>query len=265
MTHRFPGVDPDGVAIAVWEAQAGPADPHLTTAGLAAAAVARGATILSRTEVASLDEGPREVTVTTTDGTRYGCGRLLIAAGPWTSRLTAQLGVDLPLHAERHIVGVLGEDPGGARAPFVIIDVAAGYYSAPQRGGQTLLGALDPAPAADPDGRIEPVGDAEFAWLAEAYTSRVPAPLPGRRAGGWASLYDVSPDWQPVVGRIGERVFVDAGTSGHGFKLAPALGDHVAGLLADEPPDPALAQFDPGRFAAGARLAGGFGTARILG
>ncbi|MFI5915113.1 hypothetical protein [Dactylosporangium sp. NPDC051541] len=67
-----------------------------------------------------------------------------------------------------------------------------------------------------------------------------------------------------MTGRVSERVFVDAGTSGHGFKLAPVWGDHVARLLLDVP-DPRLAQFSPARFTAGAGLAAGFGAARILG
>ena len=82
--------------------------------------------------------------------------------------------------------------------------------------------------------------------------------------GGWASVYDVSPDWQPVIGQVAENVFVDAGTSGHGFKLAPALGRHVAALLLDSP-DPRLARFSPDRFAAHRPLRAGFGDRRIVG
>ena len=39
-----------------------------------------------------------------------------------------------------------------------------------------------------------------------------------------SAQHQVSPDWQPVIGEIADGVFVDAGTSGHGFKLAPGLG-----------------------------------------
>ena len=83
--------------------------------------------------------------------------------------------------------------------------------------------------------------------------------------GGWASLYDVSPDWQPVIGEIAPGVFVDAGTSGHGFKLAPALGGHVAALVLGEEVDPELGQFHPSRFGAGVALDAGYGSARIMG
>jgi glycine/D-amino acid oxidase-like deaminating enzyme len=108
------------------------------------------------------------------------------------------------------------------------------------------------------------VSDLEFAWLAERAIERVPSRALAAAHTSWASLYDVSPDWQPVIGNLTERVFVDAGTSGHGFKLAPVLGDHVAKMLTDEA-DPRLAQFTPERFSIGATLDSGFGVARILG
>ena len=95
--------------------------------------------------------------------------------------------------------------------------------------------------------------------------SRAPALADSEPRGGWASLYDVSPDWQPVIGEITEGVFVDAGTSGHGFKLAPALGRHVADLVQGDGVDPALAQFHPSRFDEGRMLGAGYGAIRILG
>lgn len=151
----------------------------------------------------------------------------------------------------------------------MIIDVAGGYYAAAQPDGGWVLGGLDATPPVDPDTAPAAVRDAEFARLAEAALRRRPGrpgeAQPRARAGGWSAFYDVSPDWQPVIGQITDRVWVDAGTSGHGFKLAPVLGDHVAGLLAGEQPAPGLTAFSPRRFTAGDRLTAGFGTARILG
>jgi glycine/D-amino acid oxidase-like deaminating enzyme len=101
--------------------------------------------------------------------------------------------------------------------------------------------------------------------MASAITSRIPSIAGADSRGGWASLYDVSPDWQPVIGEVAPGVFVDAGTSGHGFKLAPALGRHIASLVLGQETDDGLRQFEPGRFAADRQLAAGFGSARILG
>ncbi|MEV6930846.1 FAD-dependent oxidoreductase [Dactylosporangium sp. NPDC051485] len=266
LARRFPDLNLDGTAIGVWERHAGHADPYRTALGYATRAVALGATLLEHSRVCQIVEGPRSVKLLLADGSGHEVGRLLVAAGPWTAPLVAQLGVVLPLTAERHVVAGLRHAPGDTpRAiPHVLIDVQHGYYSRPDGAGRFLLGPLAPTAATDPDAFAADITGAEHAWLAARAAHR--APVRGRAVadGGWASLYDVSPDWQPVTGRIGERVYVDAGTSGHGFKLAPVWGDHVARLLLDDA-DARLGQFSPGRFAAGTGLASGFGAARILG
>jgi sarcosine oxidase subunit beta len=60
--------------------------------------------------------------------------------------------------------------------------------------------------------------------------------------------YDVTPDHQPLLGQVDERVWVAAGFSGHGFMIAPAvariLADGILGVSRDE----ALAVLDVARF-----------------
>lgn len=225
MADRFPGIDVGGgagngpgtdgrsgnVAIAVREEQAGYADPYRTTWGFVTAARAHGALVHTDARVVRIAETPGQVELTTADGTTHRARRLLLAAGLWTAPLAAQLGVTLPLHAERHVVAVLGPVSGptsGAGAdPGVIIDVAGGYYAAPQPDSGWLLGGLDSTPPIGPDTTPAPVRDAQ---LAEAALRRRPGrPDEARarpRAGGWSAFYDVSPDWQPVIGQITDRV-----------------------------------------------------------
>jgi len=64
-------------------------------------------------------------------------------------------------------------------------------------------------------------------------------------------LYDVTPDQQPILGQVRDRVWVAAGFSGRGFMQAPAVGRIVAESVLGTGPDPALAVFDAGRFAEG--------------
>jgi len=111
----------------------------------------------------------------------------------------------------------------------------------------------------------ERAGADETERLGSAAIRRAPTLRHATSRGGWASLYDVSPDWQPVIGEIAPGMFVDAGTSGHGFKLAPALGGHIADLIIGAGTDPGLEQFHPRRFERAGALDAGFGEARILG
>src|SRR5207244_13423430 len=190
--------------------------------------------------------------------------RLLSAAGPWTASLASQIGVDLPLTVERHVVATtrLG-DP--SRISFGHGDLVTGYYCRPEGADQYVMGWTHPGEGVNPDRFDNTIGHEEELALENAVARRYPLMHDAQPRGGWASLYDVSPDWQPVIGEIADGVFVDAGTSGHGFKLAPALGKHVADLVAGDPVDPGLAQFHPSRFDAGRPLAAGYRRARSLG
>jgi glycine/D-amino acid oxidase-like deaminating enzyme len=264
VAERYPGFDLSGIGIAAFERDAGYADPHATTDGLLRRAVELGAVVRSRTTVRTIEAGERGVTLSTGDAATVACGRLLIAAGPWSGPLAAQVGADLPLTVERHVVATFRwarADPVEAHG-----DLLGGYYFRPEGEDLYLVGSVHPAPTADPDRFDAAIREPEIRALAEAVVARVPHLAASESRGGWASVYDVSPDWQPMIGEIAPGVFLDAGTSGHGFKLAPALGKHVADLVTGASDvDPGLADLDPFRFERGASLSAGYGTARILG
>ncbi len=62
----------------------------------------------------------------------------------------------------------------------------------------------------------------------------------------------MSPDDAPVIGTVGgvDGLVVVTGSSGHGFKLGPAVGEEVARLVTTGEA-PLLAPFSPDRFAHG--------------
>ena len=261
---EFPWFDLDGVGAGVWEEDAGYADPSVATLGLLRRAEELGTELRTSTRVVGIRRVGGDMEVEAADGSRIRSSRLLIAAGPWTAGLARMVGVDLPLTVERHPVAILAWG-AGPRLPFGHADLMGGYYTRPEGSDLLLMGSLHPGASSDPDRFRETIDPEESLELAMALARRVPGLLEAEERGGWAGLYDVSPDWQPVIGEIAEGVFVDAGTSGHGFKLAPALGRHVADMVCGDTTDPGLAQFHPSRFSAGRSLEAGFREARILG
>jgi sarcosine oxidase subunit beta len=60
--------------------------------------------------------------------------------------------------------------------------------------------------------------------------------------------YDMTPDNQPLLGRVDDGIYVAAGFSGHGFMIAPAVARIVADAVLGEPADEALAVLDVARF-----------------
>ena len=261
-THS--GVNLSGIGIGAWESRAGYADPVMTTQGLLERAVELGVKARPHVRVTELQPRPGGgALITSGDGQRTECNRLLIAAGPWSRPLAHQLGVDLPLTVERHYVATFGW--GQAQpVPFVLVDVPGGYYLKPEGKELFLVGPLTPEDTTDPDHFSPAVSRHEVLRMTTGVTSRVPALGAADSRGGWASLYDVSPDWQPVIGEVANGVFINAGSSGHGFKLAPALGRYVAALVMGTT-EAGIDQFHPQRFEAHRELAAGFGVARILG
>jgi sarcosine oxidase subunit beta len=61
--------------------------------------------------------------------------------------------------------------------------------------------------------------------------------------------YDVTPDHQPLLGQVGDGVYVAAGFSGHGFMIAPAVARILADAILDGRQDEALSVLDVARFA----------------
>ena len=265
LAQQHPEMNLDGIAIAASEIHAGYADPVATTQGLFQRAVELGLTPRLHTKVSTIEPRPGGGAYLATSGTeRIECARLLIAAGPWTKGLAEQVDVELPLTVERHYVATFGWGRAPA-LPYVLGDIPGGYYMKPEGSELFLVGPLPSEPQADPDNFSASVTAEEISRMASGITERIPSLALADSRGGWASLYDVSPDWQPVIGEVAPGIFVDAGTSGHGFKLAPALGRHVAGLVLGKDVDDGIRQFHPSRFEADRLLAAGFGSARIIG
>ena len=260
LANKHPEVHTDGVAVAVWEPGAGYADPVLTTTSYLAAARGLGAVVRIRTGVRSVVPGsPVRLELTAEEIT---ADRVLVAAGPWSRKLLAGFDAPLATHAERHAVALMR---GVAdRLPYIVADAVTGWYGKPDVGDRYLVGGLVAEQAVEPDAPVDLINDDEVMGYAEVLVERFPDLADCVPSGGWAGLYDVSPDWQPIIGDVAPNVIVDCGSSGHGFKLAPVLGAYIADLVAgDDVPE--LAPFSPGRFRSGTALSAGFGDARILG
>jgi sarcosine oxidase subunit beta len=261
-----PGFALGDVALALWEPEYGYADAFGATNAIARAARARGATLKQNTLVSRLiRRGDRVVGIELADGTTMEAGAVVLAAGPWTRRLLATVGLDLPLHVERHPMAVL--DAGGkARQvmPFAWCDDISCNYARPDNDGVVLAGtwagggtgirhetAGRPRFVENPDHYMEGVEEGESVEIVETFSRRVPAMLDLGIRQGYAGLYDMSPDDLPVAGAMPgvEGLFVSAGSSGHGFKTGPAVGEAMARLVM-QGPQPILAPFSPARFMA---------------
>ena len=69
----------------------------------------------------------------------------------------------------------------------------------------------------------------------------------------WWGYYEVSPDYNAIVGEAvtPSRFLYATGFSGHGFQQSPAVGEHMAELVAGHEPTLDLGAFSLERFARG--------------
>jgi sarcosine oxidase, subunit beta len=69
----------------------------------------------------------------------------------------------------------------------------------------------------------------------------------------WWGYYEMSPDHNAIVGEATKptRFLYATGFSGHGFQQAPAVGEHLAELVAGRTPTLDLSAFSLERFARG--------------
>lgn len=194
---------------------------------LAAKAEARGARFLRGqvTKIVKNDGGGYRVE---TDHGSHSAGKVILAAGAWSKRLLSDLGVRLPLEAERgyHLVFT---DPGltlthslmDADHKFVASSMEMGVRSA----GTAEFAGLDAAP------------DYRRARVFERHTKAL---LPNLNTGAreeWMGPRPSTPDSVPYIGPVPGHPDLFAGFGhGHlGLTGAPMTARMLAGLAAEEP------------------------------
>ncbi len=238
----------DGVEMAVWEPSAGYIDAYSATNAIAKGARDRGVKLRQNTRVRRLiAEGGRIKGVETESGESIAADIVIAATGVWTKPLIAELGVDLPLTIERATVAVL-DAPGGARnyLPFTWADNMFMNYARPDRDDAVFLGSwpgggtgdrnLDTERGflvANPEDNDDIVDQSESVEILQTFLTRMPRLAELGIRPGIACVYDMSPDDMPIIDRVPgvEGLWVVCGSSGHGFKLGPGVGEAVAGFV----------------------------------
>lgn len=260
ITDLDPRLDLEDVGGAAYEPDSGFADGYATAASFAAAARRLGVGIWESTSVERIAaSGGRVRAVETSRGT-IETPSVLVAAGPWTPALLEPLGVTIPIESSRQQVVQLAPPASFGRLTVVIEDLAQGFYARPEAGGTVLAGVLEEEAEeiVQPDAFNRGVDFDFVERVGRMWAHRYPGAGDAEVRRGYASLYDITPDWQPVLGAVDGvgGLFVAAGFSGHGFKLSPALGEVLSALLAGETPRIDISMFALSRFASGNLLHG---------
>ena len=227
MIETFQG---EGLA---WEPNSGYANPYLVTTSFAARAQELGAEIVTRASGTGIEVSGGRVRAVLTDQGRVETPLAAVAAGPWANSLMAGTGVEFPLAPVRHQVALATRPPGTLPEHPIVGDIAQSFSFRPESPTLTMVGFGEDE--AELDNYDEGIDQAAAADAMTRLIRRMPAMDQSYYRGGWSGLFTTTPDWHPILDRVPgiEGLFCMVGFSGHGFKLAPAIGQAMSELVLD--------------------------------
>lgn len=243
--ERFP-LSTDDLTVAAVGEGAGWADPGSYVGALGERAAREGVTIATDTEVDLVADAGATLRV---DGSKRTYDAVVVAVGAHTERFLDAAGIAVPVKPYRVQALTSRVDYDGP----MTYDATAGVYFRPHPTGLLAGDGTEPFEA-DPDAYDREGDD----WFVENVSTAL-----RERAGydpeverAWAGVCTATPDGDPLLGPVGDGVFVAAGWQGHGFMRAPATGELLAeGVLASlsgatvgDGDSPWVEAFDPGRF-----------------
>ncbi len=254
---RVPDLRLDDIRFGLFGPDDGYANPREVLAGFRRGAEAAGATFVTGAVTGVTVSGGQVRGVTLDGGTTIAADALVNAAGPFAARLGALAGVDLPVTPVRQQLFRCALPHRWPHRFPVVIDPTGVHWRHD-----------DPAAPDGPDRIVvaktkldEPAGENFDCDLSRWETDfrpplvrRLPAFATLELVEGWAGLYEMTPDHNPLIGAHPDvgGFYVANGFSGHGLMMSPAVGAAMADLLttgASERLD--ITPFDPQRFAQG--------------
>jgi len=255
---RF-AIRPGAGDVALIEREAGVLAAEPMVAAFLEVASKYGASRKSGVRVTAIEAGEGEVIVRT-DEDAYRAPRVVLATGAWSAEVAALLPAPVPLVVERQVQLWFAPQQAEHFLPgrfpiFIRFGDDGSFYGLPlvprfgglsaravkvcaHHGGTTTTAeTLDRSVSADDEARVRDFVTAYLPGLGEIVERRV-------------CMYTNTPDDNFVIGPHPEipRVILACGFSGHGFKLAPAIGELVRDLVMGSAAPIPL--FDPRRFRA---------------
>jgi sarcosine oxidase subunit beta len=229
---RFaPEVDITGIIGGTWCPLDGLVDPNGLLQGYVSNARRLGAKLRTGTPAVGIDVSGGSVRRVVTNAGSIDTPTVVIAAGPWSAQIGAMAGVALPIQPVRRQIAVTGPIPNlRADFPFVIDFSRSLYFH--REGAGILTGMSNRREPAGFDTRV----DADWTLHhVEHAMHRLPLLADAQIVAEWAGLYEVTPDDQPILGRLPQvnGLLVCAGFSGHGLMHGPAAGMLMAEEILD--------------------------------
>ncbi|HSX88864.1 MAG TPA: FAD-binding oxidoreductase [Pseudomonas sp.] len=249
--ERFPFLGPE-VKGGSYAPHDGHANPRLAAPAFARAARRAGAIVEERCEVTSVQKVGGQFVVNTGDGREYRAEQLLITAGAWGEKLSAQFGEPVPLVTKGPQMSVT--EP----VPYALKTVIGVYTKHPEEvlyfrqipRGNIIIGGCNHS---KPDMLNRRAHFEPQSLLKQLQQMQRLAPQMANLniIRTWSGIESYLPDSLPIMGASAqvEGLYYAFGFSGHGFQLGPGVGEVMAELISSGSTSTSIAPFHIGRFA----------------
>ena len=144
MAELWPKLHLDDFAAFAYEPRGGRGEAYMAGMGFAAAARRKGVKIKQSTKVTALLRGDNGTVygAKLADGNEIHAGTVILATGPWAPQLTAPLGFDLDVKAQRAQLVLIDQGEPTPVVP-VLSDLAGLSYICREPNGELLVGNSD--------------------------------------------------------------------------------------------------------------------------
>ena len=246
-----PELDTTGILGAAYNGSDGILFPWPFLWGYGKRAVELGARLYTFTGVDAIDAEPDDTyRVHTSRGTVHA-RRVINAAGAWSRDIARLVGVELPTYPVRH--EICSSEPLKPFLGPMVSELSTGLYVSQSMRGEIVGGVSmhDEGPTISMGSRLR-----FLSLYARRLTRLMPVLGDIKVLRQWAGPYENSPDGNPILGEPPNRpgFFLAAGFVGHGFMMAPIVGDLYAEWLAGGPRHDIFERWHLARFEGGVDL-----------
>lgn len=228
-----PFLNTEGLTGATYYEKDGHLNPFTTLDAFVRAGVRLGVDYITHTEVLAIEVENRKIKSVLTNKGKIHTDTVVNAAGGYSKEVGQMAGVDIPTYSERH--EILVTTPVNPLLKPMVMSFSKNIYTQQVPHGSIIMGRT---------GKNEPRDhNNNSSWsfleeMAKTATDLLPPLKKIRVVRSWAGQYNLTPDKQPIYGKVNDLdgYFLAVGFSGHGFMFAPATGAIVSEIILNEKP-----------------------------
>ncbi|MBQ7470668.1 NAD(P)/FAD-dependent oxidoreductase [Pseudobutyrivibrio sp.] len=226
----------DEVIGASWCPTDGHANPMVTTLAYYRKARMQGVRFLTGEKVISLKKVKGRVKKVITENNVYEGDYVLVAAGYESREILATVGVDVPMHQELLECLVTEAEPHMFNQ--MLGTAEADFYGHQTEHGSFVFGGSSGLELNNKDIGVKnsPSNTSITApCICRGIMKYFPSLEDAKIVRTWAGYVDTSQDGVPVLGEVDEvpGLIIACAFTGHGFGIAPAVGEQLAMLITD--------------------------------